>query len=443
MAGRRLLDIVAIFNASRGVAQKHVALRARQLDVYNRTSTLAKAVKDQTDRVTETAKAASFLASRLNESGPAWASEAKDTSANGREGDNADGSIPSKASTEAQQVPKRKYRIEQDHFYERSMGNSTTDPVPKHDLEIQQEKADRYPLPDGTIPPANSNLNTKPLDHEVLSARPQDETVKKPLKDEGLKPASSSASTTPSPAQKLLSAESARNLRQQYELQIPSVTADALDDTVPDPLEEGHDEDSFYRKSTHTSPVLSSLPRVKLPQHTSSAQGIDSHLPEGQINSDSFYTVRPLGPVPAVSAVPAQDEVPEGVDTALFYSPRVARLLGGKTQRSKQGNLELKGVEDTPIEHTELAANKDQDTLNARTSLEGHSTVLGDGVGVDKDLPNTSTVSREVNEIAQDLLEGTNPSERRVRSVAHRASSLLMANSDSDQCTFLVAHSRA
>ncbi|KAH8803270.1 ABC1 family-domain-containing protein [Xylogone sp. PMI_703] len=72
MAGKRLVDLAALFNASRGVAKKHVALRARQIDVYNQTSTLAKAVKYQTDRVTETAKAAAFLASRLNESPPAW-----------------------------------------------------------------------------------------------------------------------------------------------------------------------------------------------------------------------------------------------------------------------------------------------------------------------------------------------------------------------------------
>jgi hypothetical protein len=72
MAGKRLLDIAALFNASRGVVKKHVAFRSRQIDAYNRTSTLARAVRNQTDRVTETVKAASFLVSRLNEEQPSW-----------------------------------------------------------------------------------------------------------------------------------------------------------------------------------------------------------------------------------------------------------------------------------------------------------------------------------------------------------------------------------
>ncbi len=149
MAGKRLLDVAALFNASRGVAQKHLALRARQVDVYNQTSTLAKAVKNQTDRVTETVKAASFLASRLNESGPAWTSEAPDTPAGSKT--SPDGPIPSRESTEGGRVSNPKDGIEQDHFYERSTENSTTDPPPEEDLEIQQGEADRYPLPDGSI----------------------------------------------------------------------------------------------------------------------------------------------------------------------------------------------------------------------------------------------------------------------------------------------------
>jgi aarF domain-containing kinase len=411
MAGKRLLDVAALFNASRGVAQKHFALRARQVDVYNQTSTLAKAVKNQTDRITETAKAASFLASRLNESGPAWTSEAADTPAGNRT--NPDDPIPSKESTEGQ-PPKPKDGIEQDHFYERSKGNSTIDPPPEDDLEIRQEKADRYPLPDGTIPPAKSDLNAKLVDQEVFSTRPQDEAVKTPLDNDDLQPTSSSASTIPSPARKPLSAESARKLQRQSELQIPSMTADALDDTVADPLEKGHDEDTFYSKSTHISPTLSSLPRIKLPKHTSSTQRVDSPILEGQINSDSFYTTGPPKSIPAV-AIPEQDEVPEGVDTALFYSPRVARLLGGKTQGLKQNNLELKSVKDTPIDQTVLAENEDQDTFNVRPSQEAHPTVIGDGASKQRDLAQKSAAPMEEQDSDQDNSKASKPSEIRVR----------------------------
>jgi aarF domain-containing kinase len=414
MAGKRLLDVAALFNASRGVAQKHLALRARQVDVYSQTSTLAKAVKNQTDRVTETAKAASFLVSRLNESGPAWASEAEDVQAESRK--SSSGPIPSKQSTEGGQVSKSKDGIDQDHFYERPTGNSTTYPPPGDDLEIRQEKAERYPLPDGTIPPSNSDLNTKLVDHEVLSARPQDESIKTPLENGGLRPTSSSASTIPLPARKPLSADSARKLQRQFELQIPSVTADALDDTIAHRLEKGFDEDSFSSKSTHVSPTLSSLPRVKLPEHTSDTQG-ESSSEHREINSDSFYMAGQPESSPTVEAIPVPDEIPVGVDTALFYSPRVARLLGGKTQRFKPGNLDLKGVKDTPPYDSNFEANKEQDTSNVYNSLEAHAAVARDAASTHKDLLQTSASSIEDKEADPITSQAPNITQVQVRSV--------------------------
>lgn len=72
MAGKRLIDAAKLFNAGSNVAKQHFTLRRQQLDVYSKTSTLAKAVKSQTDRVTVTAAAAIELAKRFNETGPAW-----------------------------------------------------------------------------------------------------------------------------------------------------------------------------------------------------------------------------------------------------------------------------------------------------------------------------------------------------------------------------------
>ncbi|KAI9661440.1 MAG: hypothetical protein M1829_006271 [Trizodia sp. TS-e1964] len=45
MAGKRILDIAALVNASRVVAKKHVQLRSHELDVYSKTSTIGKAIK--------------------------------------------------------------------------------------------------------------------------------------------------------------------------------------------------------------------------------------------------------------------------------------------------------------------------------------------------------------------------------------------------------------
>ena len=68
MSGRRLLDIAAIYRASRDVAAKHSALRKGQLEVYSRLSSIPRAVRSQTSRFTETFKAASALSQRLSES---------------------------------------------------------------------------------------------------------------------------------------------------------------------------------------------------------------------------------------------------------------------------------------------------------------------------------------------------------------------------------------
>ncbi|TAQ90405.1 hypothetical protein B7494_g1264 [Chlorociboria aeruginascens] len=377
MAGKRLLDIAAIFNASRGVAQKHIALRARQVDVFNQTSTLAKALRNQTERVTETAKAASILASRLNESAPAWTKDIPDDLA-GNQSDNGH-PIPSRKSTERKDsAPAPKNGLQQDHFYERSEHNNATDPRPGDDLSIQQETADRYPLPDGSITPEESDINTPELDHETISARNYDKPTNERLDESMLQPISSGTSSISFPKSIPITSHTARTLQQQSELQIPSKTADA-EDKFLDPLEEGRDEDSFYRKSEHTSPTLSSLPRVRIPKHPSNIQESDPHLP-GSLNPDIFYNPgysHKSIQIPSIEAVPEQDQVPEGINTDIFHSPRVTRALGGKTEGVKKDDLELKGVQDTPVDHSDIAEGKDQDTFNVRLSSQKEPINLG------------------------------------------------------------------
>lgn len=399
MAGKRLLDLAALFNATRGVAQKHVALRSRQVDVYNRTSTLARAIRSQTDRVTETIKAASFLASRLNESAPSWTAEATDqTSEKSNVGEQA---IPSKDSTEGTPGSKPKGPLGEDHFYERAAENSAVDPPPRDELDVRQEKPDRYPLPDGTIPPAESDLNRSNKDQDVILKRPKDEPAKHPLSEEGIQPRSSSSSTIPITAREPHSSRATRVLQRQSEYQIPSKTADALDDSAPDPLEAGHDEDSVYRKSTHTSPSLSSLPRFKLPKHTSNTQG-DGEI-TGSINSDSFYQNTNSGAIPLVQAVPEQDDIPEGVDTALFYSPRVAKLLGGRTQGPGKSELEMDGAKDTPIDGTRIASNKDQDTFNVQRSSQKHPLDPSRFASATSPKEDSNVSTQNVEELARDF----------------------------------------
>lgn len=72
MAGKRLIDVAKLLNAGQSIAKQHIVLRQQQWDVYSKTSSLAKAVKHQTDRVTVTAGAAYELAKRFNENAPSW-----------------------------------------------------------------------------------------------------------------------------------------------------------------------------------------------------------------------------------------------------------------------------------------------------------------------------------------------------------------------------------
>ncbi|QSZ35783.1 hypothetical protein DSL72_006905 [Monilinia vaccinii-corymbosi] len=378
MAGKRILDLAALFNASRAVAQKHIALKTRQIDVYNRTSTLARAVRNQTDRVTETARAASILVSRLNDGVPEWTKEATGNTSSSQSNDG--GPIRSRKSTKEQEhVGEHKEGLEQDHFYQRSGSNTTANERPKGNLDVRQERANSYPLPDGTIPPKDAETDSVKLNADRI-------------------PAISQVEHEP------LSADDARRIQRNFEHQIPSVTADGIGKSE-NPLKEGHDEDSFYDRGKHTSPTLSSLPRAKIPKHTSDAQENGKILKEDGINSDTFSeTVQTTERIPSIQAVPEQEQMPEGIDTALFHSPRVARLLGGKTQGSSKASLGLKGVKDTPVEHSKLARDKDQDTFNVRSSDQAVPTVPDIPL---KPIPDPRQKNEDIEKLAADISKDT------------------------------------
>ncbi|KAL4967322.1 protein kinase COQ8 [Aspergillus stella-maris] len=70
MSGKRLLDVIQFLNVTKSVATKHLAVRQRQLDTFTRTSSLTKGIKNQTDSLILTAKAAAALAKRLNDNPP-------------------------------------------------------------------------------------------------------------------------------------------------------------------------------------------------------------------------------------------------------------------------------------------------------------------------------------------------------------------------------------
>lgn len=409
------MQVAALFNAARGVTQKHVALRSRQVDLY-RQSSLGKAIRSQTERFTRTAKAASFLASRLNETAPSWTRETTPPDHIARTAAPAQTRIPSCKSTLGDGDTRSILAngLAQDLFYEKSPANTSTDPSAHADLDIHQEDAFRHPLPDGTIPPGHSFINTRKINQDVEQERPASESVKEPpVKDDSkdnkhMNLEASHALTMP-PANSfstgVSSSGKAQSLQRQAEQQVlsqPMLFSEGLDG-----LSSGHDQDSFYERSTASTSVLSSLPRVMIPSQTKDAQMGDEHLQSRGINSDSYYSTQgpPLSALeqtPMGGTLAEQQQMPEGINTDLFYSPRVARMLGGRTHTGKKTGLERKAAQDAPIGKTRLPDSGDQDTLNVRKS-DLAATLSTDRVGKTADVP--SSVDQPIEDLARDMAD--------------------------------------
>ena len=113
MAGKRLLDAAKLFNAARSVGKQHFVLRQEQWDVYSRTSSLAKAVKNQTDRVTVTANAAYELAKRFNETESSW--QPSQSSARSTEGSHSTRNEPEARDVPAEFTAQEGFAGEQSH----------------------------------------------------------------------------------------------------------------------------------------------------------------------------------------------------------------------------------------------------------------------------------------------------------------------------------------
>ena len=387
MAGRRLLDAAAIFKASKAVAAKHVRLRTHQLEAYNKTSSLTKALKNQTDRFTTTAKAASVLADRFVEP-RLQSSTAAQKSNLPRE------SVPSKNSVAGNsEITGGKEGLEQDHFYERSVGNTTAEPLPNAQLDVAQEKTRRDPLPDGTIPPVGADIDLLERDKDVVSETPRTESAKEPIADDqridnDIQPVSSGRSSIPRTSGKSIvpPADQARKLQRQAESQIPSQSAEPPPATAPSPqvadrsnaegTKSGVDDkgDVFYTPSRTISPAFSSLPRVKVPKVTADTQSGDKNVQDGEINQDVFYSStqrKEEEHIPRTQAVPDQKQPTDDIYSEIFHSPRVAEMLGTQSKQNKTTYKSgLYVAQEKPVQQTKLSQDKDQDSFNVRTSSQ-------------------------------------------------------------------------
>lgn len=218
MAGRRLLDAIALVNASRAVASMHLSLRLKQLEVFTRTSALARAVSARNNPATQARVSAISQRNSISSSRSLVEQ------------------IPTAESVQTKKDPDQGVEgLEQDHHYQPG-DNAITHDVPKQELRVKQRKATRYPLPDGTIPSTEDAVVTVEMDQDVQSQRSPTEPVKKPLEQHesgsaGLEPKSSCESSIPNPdiepsGLPALSSEDAKDLQRQPQSQISSTAAE-------------------------------------------------------------------------------------------------------------------------------------------------------------------------------------------------------------------------
>ena len=376
MFGRRLLDAAALLKASRAVASKHLIYRRRQLDTYNRTSALARAIKHQTNRATLTLRAASALAERFNGQTHEHSTKARQSKTP---------NVPSSASVEESPTESvNEQGLEQNHLYQKSEGgNTSAKPLQDNELNIKQEQAKERPFYDETILQAGASFGVNSEKSEATRKRIA-RTTSTQANDPGLHP---------------LTADQVKELQRESERQIPSQAADAPPATLSNPiaseaskndvpqLPANQGQDVFYTPSPNTTKVLSSLPRIKIPKATENVQEGDPHVHDEQLNQDVFYSSASKGGdvrLSGAQAVPEQDEISEDMYSEIFQNPRVAKIL--KVQL-KQGppsrGLELESTEDMPGEETKPAHESDHVSFSER-----------DGSQTDRQSPKESDAGR-------------------------------------------------
>ena len=336
MSAKRMLDLVGLVRATRGVAAQHIALRRRQVKLHSKTSSLWKAIDGQLEAVAQIYQKSSSIVQNTSSSTPTYTTQARDYEL----------LIPSKESVGEEANTSKNQRLpDQEVFYQKPQANSTANPVLKQAVDVQQEEASRDPLPDSTVPPLGYNA--------IIPNPPSNE--------------------------ELIRAEEARWAQRQAEVQIPSIEAESRQSTAArdnkkalDPgLGVQQDRDVFSTPSSETTAVLSSFPQIKISKNLGTVQEGHEHVQDKGINQDVLYSPPPKpssDPIPHTQAISEQD-VSEEMYSGLFHSPRVARMLKGNPSRlSAKDKLSLQDSRKVVPEHRgELTPN---DSLSSSTTDE-------------------------------------------------------------------------
>jgi aarF domain-containing kinase len=381
MTGKQLVDAMYVLKASRSVLAKHIALRRRQLDIYSKTSSLAKAVKNQTHRFPLTAKAVSSLADRLGD--PSGPDKSPQTALRHTPIQN----LSPESSEETDSSKKNRSGREPGHVYGKSGAKSTTDhPLAGEGLDILKENVLQHPLSDGSNLSVNNEVSSPDRGRDTYSERSPVEPQNNPLADidgkidDSLRPTSTSRTSilNPESYKSFTEADRARNLQRLAEKQIPSISAEAptsskLQTASSDPKNKeiriNEQQDIFFTRPTDTNPVLSSLPRVKLPNFTANTQDESEHPGDTEINQDVFYSAsRAEKSVPDVQTLPEHGQPSDAMYSEIFHSPKVARLLKGEKKKNGSGDgLSLGKTQDLHVEKKKVPHEKDEESFGVRS----------------------------------------------------------------------------
>jgi aarF domain-containing kinase len=331
MSGKRLLDAVALFNVTRAVAYHHLSIRRSQIELYATTSSLARGIGQACH-------------STNNASNAVYSSTQDATGAAKAKPNSTLETLDQKIADEGQSV-KAAENISQDHCYDMSQQNSMADSKLNQDLIVRQDKGKNNPPPDGMIQFVHS----------------------------GLRQAGAYAQS--------FSPEDAMKLQRRSEAQIPSEptkrpTAETCSGSGEGP-EFGveQEQDVFDQPPGSTAPVLSALPRFKIPKKEEDIQGGDPHIPQN-IDADVFYShTKPSQGKSANQKL--QEDLPEEMISRLFHSKHVTGLLGTKSTNTP-GGIRPRGSRTYATRRSQFSQGS---TDLPRTHVEGFET----GKGPDSD----------------------------------------------------------
>lgn len=383
MSGKRLLDSLALLKASSAVVLKHVALRRQQVDVYQRTSSIAKILRSRTEWVTS-----------IVESTPGNAFKRKvnqtDVGANRTTFEKISG-------------------LDDDHYHEKPETKKDAQPVPMSELNVQREKGESQFMRDGASPPIEPIKNGSGVNHRASSdlSRPVFGRGASISNDEGTKKVLQPVSPVRDAIRfsgiqsALLNPDRERDLQKHAENNIPLTFAEVQ--TVPSQVQQ-----DFFYSPTPKSQVFSSLPLVKPPMVTEDTQDQNGQVSSEVFNQDVLYSdvIKKTNETPVLEgqAIPEHQQPSDEVFSEMFHGPRVAKMLRGEPKRALAvENSSLPIGQGLLLKHHELAQRKDQEKFNIRSSGQGLTTKPGDSEPVNSFGTLRKANTEEIRNLAEDL----------------------------------------